>query len=146
MNPGRRDRLFFYPKYPDRLWGPPSRPVNGYRNFFCRGKGPCSEVEPSSLYAFTGWTDKFLPIFSRLVQNFATDCCLLSRSLSPLLVDVLQSRSGQTGGTCICFKKEGEKNDHQQNRMTRTADIMATGEILLLKQTSIKPYAFGGEF
>jgi hypothetical protein len=35
--PGRGKGFFFYPLYPDRLWGPPNFLANGYRGSFPRG-------------------------------------------------------------------------------------------------------------
>jgi hypothetical protein len=36
--PGRGSEFFSSPSCPERLWGPPSLPSDGYRGFFARGK------------------------------------------------------------------------------------------------------------
>jgi hypothetical protein len=55
--------------------------------------------------------------------------------------------SGQAGGTCICFKKEGEKMtaDKTKGGELLPVWIQGRGNIPLLKHAWIKPNAIGGE-
>ena len=57
-NPSRSTR-FYSPKRPDRLWGPPSLLLNGYRVSFPRVKWPLREVNhspPSSAEVKNKWS------------------------------------------------------------------------------------------
>jgi hypothetical protein len=60
LNPDRGRRFFSSPKRPNRLWSPPSLPLNGYRDSFPGAKRPRRSVKhspPTGVEVKNEWLD-----------------------------------------------------------------------------------------